>query len=108
MATLPIEPQELENVRQYAAGTLALSIATQAGLASTLSALIGVGLGLDWLRMHPQLLAAVTLEEVSAAARRYLAPAAMVTVVLGEAAEISAPLGALGPVELASVPAGQD
>jgi predicted Zn-dependent peptidase len=108
MATLPIKPQELENVRQYAVGTLALSIATQAGLASTLSALIGVGLGLDWLRTHPQLLAAVTLEEAAAAARRYLAPAGMVTVVLGEAADISAPLGALGPVELGSASAGQD
>ncbi|MFL6129535.1 MAG: M16 family metallopeptidase [Mycobacteriales bacterium] len=104
MATLPVKPQELEDVRQYAVGTLALSIATQAGLASTLSALIGVGLGLDWLRTHPQQLAAVTLDEVSAAARRYLAPAGMVAVVLGEAAEIAEPLGALGPVELASSP----
>jgi zinc protease len=104
MATLPVKPQELEDVRQYAVGTLALSIATQAGLASTLSALIGVGLGLDWLRSHPRQLAAVTLDEVSAAARRYLAPAGMVTVVLGEAAEIEAALGALGPIELSSPP----
>ena len=104
MATLPVKPQELEDVRQYAVGTLALSIATQAGLASTLSALIGVGLGLDWLRSHPRQLAAVTLDEVSAAARRYLAPAGMVTVVLGEAAGIEAALGALGPIELGSGP----
>ena len=69
MATLPITAEELENVRQYAVGSLALSISTQAGLASTLSALIGVGLGLDWLREHPRRLAAVTLEETFAAAR---------------------------------------
>jgi zinc protease len=103
MATLPITPAELENVRQYAVGSLALSISTQAGLASTLSALIGVGLGLDWLREHPRRLAAVTLEETFAAARSYLAPAGMVTVVLGEAAEIAGPLAALGPVEPAAV-----
>ena len=60
MATLPVTGAELDDVRQYAIGTLALSIATQAGLASTLSALIGVGLGLDWLREHPRRLAAVT------------------------------------------------
>ena len=36
MATLPITAAELENVRQYAVGSLALSISTQAGLASTL------------------------------------------------------------------------
>ncbi len=104
MATLPVKPEELEDVRQYAVGTLALSIATQAGLASTLSALIGVGLGLDWLRSHPRSLAAVTLEQVSAAARKYLAPAAMVTVVLGEAGGIVDGLRTLGPVELAAAP----
>jgi zinc protease len=105
MATLPITAEELENVRQYAVGSLALSIATQAGLASTLSALIGVGLGLDWLRDHPRRLAAVTLEETFAAARAYLAPAGMLAVVLGEAAEIAEPLATLGPVETAAGPA---
>jgi zinc protease len=101
MATLPITAEELENVRQYAVGSLALSISTQAGLASTLSALIGVGLGLDWLREHPRRLAAVTLEETFEAARSYLAPAGMLAVVLGEAAQIRDPLAALGPVETA-------
>jgi zinc protease len=102
MATLPIKPEELENVRQYAVGSLALSISTQAGLASTLSALIGVGLGLDWLREHPRRLAQVTLEETFAAARAYLAPSGMVAVVLGEASAVADPLAALGPVESAS------
>jgi predicted Zn-dependent peptidase len=101
MATLPITAEELENVRQYAVGSLALSISTQAGLASTLSALIGVGLGLDWLRGHPRRLAAVTLDETFAAARTYLAPAGMLAVILGEAAEIRDPLATLGPVETA-------
>jgi predicted Zn-dependent peptidase len=101
MATLPITVEELENVRQYAVGSLALSISTQAGLASTLSALIGVGLGLDWLREHPRRLAAVTLEETFAAARTYLAPSGMLAVVLGEAAEIHEPLATLVPVETA-------
>jgi len=103
MATLPVEAEELENVRQYAVGSLALSISTQAGLASTLSALIGVGLSLDWLREHPRRLAAVTLEETFEAARQYLAPGGMVTVVLGEAATIGGPVAAFGPVESASV-----
>jgi zinc protease len=103
MATLPVKPEELEDVRQYAVGSLALSISTQAGLASTLSALIGVGLGLDWLREHPRRLAAVTLEETFEAARQYLAPAGMVTVVLGEASAIGGSLAALGPVESAPV-----
>ena len=99
MATLPITPEELENVRQYAVGSLAMSLATQAGLASTLSALIGVGLDLEWLREHPRRLAAVTLEETFAAAQAYLAPSRLLTVVLGEASAIT--LDAFGPVELA-------
>ena len=101
MATLPMTAVELENVRQYAVGSLALSIATQAGLASTLSALIGVGLGLDWLREHPRRLAAVTLEQTFEAARTYLAPSGMLVVALGEAAVIGEPLATLGPVETA-------
>ena len=100
MATLPVAAAELEDVRQYAIGSLALSIATQAGLASTLAALAGVGLGLEWLREHPRRLAAVTVEETFEAAQRYLAPANLVTVVLGQASGVRRPLEALGPVEL--------
>jgi zinc protease len=102
MATQPVTEAELADVRQYAVGTLALSIATQAGLASTLTALAGVGLGLDWLREHPLRIAAVTLDEAFAAAAQYLAPARLVTVVLGEAASIAPSLSRLGPVEFAA------
>ena len=38
IASLPVTDGEVDSVRQYAIGTLALSTATQAGLASTLSA----------------------------------------------------------------------
>ena len=99
MATLPVRPEELADVRQYAVGTLALSVATQAGLASTLSALLGVGLGLDWLREHPRRLAAVSVEDAFAAAQRYLAPGGLVTVVLGQASGLERALSTLGPVE---------
>jgi zinc protease len=101
MATTPMAEAELADVKQYAIGTLAMSIATQAGLASTLTALAGVGLGLDWLREHPRRITAVTREEAFAVAQEYLAPARLVTVVLGEAASVAQPLSRLGPVELA-------
>jgi predicted Zn-dependent peptidase len=98
IASLPVTAAEVEAVRQYAIGTLALSTATQAGLASTLSALAGVGLGLDWISEHPARLSKVTVDEVSAAAARFFAPARLVEVVVGDAGVISAPLAALGPV----------
>ncbi len=100
IATQQVGGDELDDVRQYAVGTLALSVATQAGLASTLAALAGVGLGLDWLVEHPKRLAAVTVDQVFEAAERHLAPAGMVTVVLGEAEAVEGPLRTLGPVDL--------
>lgn len=99
IATTEVTAEELESVRQYAIGTLALSIATQSGLASTLSALAGVGLGIDWLIGHPQALAKVTRDQVNAASR-HLAPAKAVTVVLGAAEEMADAVGRLGPTEI--------
>lgn len=98
IASLPVTEAELEAVRQYAIGTLALSTATQSGLASTLSTLAGVGLGIDWIAEHPVRLSAVTLDEVSAAAATFLAPARLTQVIVGDAGSITEPLAALGPV----------
>ncbi|MDQ1722864.1 MAG: zinc protease, partial [Pseudonocardiales bacterium] len=44
MASAPVSEAELESVRQYAIGTLALSTATQSGLASTVAGLLGTGI----------------------------------------------------------------
>lgn len=99
IASLPVTEQELDSVRQYAIGSLALSTATQAGLASTLSALSAFDLGLDWIRSHPARLAAATVDDVSAAAARFFAPASLTGVVVGDAERITAPLAALAPVE---------
>jgi predicted Zn-dependent peptidase len=79
---------------------MALSTATHAGLASTLSALVGAGMPAGWLAEHQQALATVTVDEVTAAARRYLAPEALTTVVVGDADAIAEPLRALVPVEV--------
>jgi zinc protease len=98
IATVPPSAEELEQARQYAIGTLALSISSQAGLASMLSALATSGLGLDWLAEHPRRLAKVTLDEVFAAAATYLGPARTVPVVLGDAAAVEGAMSAVGPV----------
>lgn len=109
MATLPVTPDELETVKQYAIGSLALSTSTQAGLASTLIAFAGTGLGLDWMAGHPARLTAVTLDEVSAAAAQFLAPARLTQVLVGDAASVVGPLQALGAVQTGeSVTEGAD
>jgi zinc protease len=98
IASLPVTAAEVDSVRQYAIGSLALSTATQAGLASTLSALAAFDLGLDWITEHPRRLAAVGVEDVSAAAAQFFGPARLTSVVVGDARTISAPLAALVPV----------
>jgi zinc protease len=100
IASLPVTEAEVDAVRQYAIGTLALSTATQAGLASTLASLAAFGLGLDWIAEHPQRLAAVGVKEVSAAAAGFFAPARLVEVVVGDVGMITAPLAALGAVTI--------
>jgi predicted Zn-dependent peptidase len=99
IATLPVTDEEVDAVRQYAIGTLALSTATQAGLASTLSALAAFGLGLDWIAEQPRRLSAVTVDEVSAAAAEFFRPSRLAAVIVGDAATITGPLGALGAIE---------
>ena len=98
MALGPVSEAELDAARRYVLGSMALTTATHAGLASTLSALVGSGLPADWLAGHQRALAAVTAEEVQDAGRRYLAPGALSTVVVGDAGVVAESLEALGPV----------
>jgi predicted Zn-dependent peptidase len=84
ISALPVTNSEVDNARQYAIGTFALSTATQAGLATTLAGLTGIGLGPEWMQEHPRLLAAVTTDQVSAAAAEFFAPSRFVSVIVGD------------------------
>lgn len=98
MATLPPGEEEVAATAQYLVGTLALSTATQAGLATTLSVLLAAGLDVTWLRDHPARLMAVTPADVHEVARRMLAPTALVSTVVGDASVVEGPLSALSEV----------
>lgn len=98
MATLPVSAEELDNARQYAIGTLALQTASQAGLATMLTALAATGLGIDWLRAHPRRLAKVTVQDVHEQSARFLAPSRLVTVVVGDGARVRPQLSTLDDV----------
>jgi hypothetical protein len=91
---------DLDQRRQYALGTLALSTATQAGLAATLIGLSGPGLGLDWLADYRRSLLGVTVDDVQEQSRAYLAPAKLVTVVVGDSRAIRAGLATLVEVDV--------
>jgi len=98
IATVPVGQGELDQARRYAVGSLALSTASQAGLASTLSALTASGLGVGWLRDSPKALAAVTVDDVLQAAGRYLSPSRLTTVLVGDVAEVEGPASRVLPV----------
>lgn len=99
IASLPPGEEELEQARRYALGTLRLGMSTQAGLAGLASMYAGFGLRLDHLRQYSAALATATREQVAEVASRYLAPTNAVTVVLGDADRVQAPLAALTTVE---------
>ena len=98
IASLPPGEDELEQARRYALGTLRLGMSTQAGLAGLASMYASFGLRLEHLREHSAALATATMDEVAAAAAEFLAPSRAVTVVLGDAEKVEAPLAALTQV----------
>jgi predicted Zn-dependent peptidase len=105
LANLPPGADELEQARQYALGSLLLGMSTQAGLAGLATTYAAYGLRLDYLVEHTARLAAATRDEVAAAAATYLAPAKAVTVILGDADRIAAPLATLSTVDRMTAPA---
>jgi zinc protease len=86
---------ELDSARRYAVGTFSFVTATQGGLAGILSALGMAGIGPGYLQSYPAVIIRATKDEVDEAARKYLAPARMVTVVVGDAAKVAGPLASL-------------
>src|SRR4051812_17436071 len=100
MALTPVTEAELDSARRYLLGTLALGTATHAGLASTLSALFGAGLSADWRADHRGAPPGGGTEGAPGAPRRWLSPAGLTAVVVGDADQAADQLRALGPVEV--------
>jgi len=98
LATLAPSQDEVADTAQYLVGALALATSTQAGLAGALTGLLADGLDVSWLREHPRRLLAVTPEDVLSVSQRLLAPAGLVTTVVGDASVVEGPLAALDEV----------
>ena len=67
-----VDPQELDDCRAYLTGALPLRLETNDGIAGHLLAVLRYGLGWDYLARYPDIIGAVTREEIRAAAARYL------------------------------------
>lgn len=91
-------PQELSTSRRYLAGLYPLRIETNEAVASALSEIELYGLGEDWVEQYRSRVAAVTPQQVTAVAKRYLFPEKPSVVLVGKAKEIVAQLKGLGEV----------
>ena len=98
LATTGITDDELELARRHAVGIFSFETATLPGLASTLAGLSSNGAGLDYLANYPKAVIATTKAQVDDAARRYLAPRNLVSVVVGDAAVVSSQLSGIDEV----------
>jgi zinc protease len=93
-----IRPDELEDEKGAAIGAFKVSLATNAGLARALWNAEFYQLGIDYIDRYPQIIQAVTVEEVNAAIRKYFRPDHLTIVVAGDyQAELAAPASAPVP-----------
>ncbi len=82
-----VTEQELDESRRYLIGSIPRSLETNAAIANFLQTAELFGLGLDYDERLPDLLAAVTIDDVNAAARAALDPARATLVIAGPYAD---------------------
>ncbi|MGB9181865.1 MAG: pitrilysin family protein [Pyrinomonadaceae bacterium] len=86
-----VRPDELADEKSAAIGSFKVSLATNAGLANALWNAEFYHLGADYIDRYPQLIQAVTIEEVNAATRKYFRPDQLTVVIAGDY-EANAPI----------------
>ena len=79
-----IRADELEDEKSSSVGSFKVSLSTNAGIATALWNAEFYELGLDYVERFPELVGAVTVEEVNAAIRRYFRPEHLTVVVAGD------------------------
>ncbi|MGZ5199490.1 MAG: M16 family metallopeptidase [Telluria sp.] len=102
MREQPMGAQELAGARNSQVLSLPGQFETNGGIGASLAELFVFGLPDDYYQQLPARLAAVTAPQAQAAARKYLVPANMVVVAVGDRAKIAPQLDALklGKTEL--------
>jgi predicted Zn-dependent peptidase len=96
----PPTAEELSGIEKYVAGTFVLRNSTRAGIVAQLRFVDLHGLPADWLRTFVQRVEAVTPADVTRITRKYLDPARMTLVVVGDRKVIEDSLRQFGPVKV--------
>ena len=78
-----ITPEELADSQSNFIGRLPLSLESNSGVASALLNIERYGLGLDYYRRYPEMVRAVTPEQVLTAVRKYLDPERLAIAIAG-------------------------
>lgn len=78
-----ITAEELADAKTYLNGSFPLRLTSSARIASLLVAIQRNNLGIDYIDRRPQLIEAVTLDDVRRVAKRLLQPETMLTVIVG-------------------------
>lgn len=102
LVTAPLSEDEVRSAQRFRNGQLALSVQSQIGFASYLASIVPHGLTVDYLRRLPDAVDRVTPQTASEAARRYLAPSRLITVLVGDADAIVPQVEPLADVEVVS------
>jgi zinc protease len=79
-----IREEELADEKSSAIGSFKVGLATNAGLSRALWNAEFYGLGVNYIDRYPQIIQAVTVEEVNAAIRKYFRPEHLTVVVAGD------------------------
>jgi zinc protease len=79
----PVTREELESAKAYLTGSFVFDFQTNAQIAQFLIDAETYGLGFDYLAKYPELIRAVTIEDISRVARKYIDPETLTTVIVG-------------------------
>jgi zinc protease len=79
-----IEPEELLNEKASATGAFKVGLATNGGLAQALWNSEFYNLGIDYIDRFPQIIEAITIEQVNAAISKYFRPDHLTIVIAGD------------------------
>ncbi len=88
MATEPVTANEIESAKAYLTGNFVFDFQTNAQIADFLIEAELYDLGFDYLKNYPEMIRAVTIEDITRVAHNYLAPDCLTTVVVGPVDEM--------------------
>lgn len=79
----PVAEDEVESAKAYLTGNFVFDFQTSSQIAAFLIEAEVYGLGFDYLEKYPRLIRAVSVEDISEVARKYIDPRCLTTVVVG-------------------------